>query len=79
MRQYISYSYTSRKPMIKLGGKYFLIEFGVPMKLARQIKMCLNKTHNKVKRHKHLPNNIPIQNYLKGDDLLPLLFNFTLE
>jgi hypothetical protein len=25
MRQYISYSYTSRKPMIPLGGKYFTI------------------------------------------------------
>jgi hypothetical protein len=25
MRQYISYSYTSRKPMIQLGGKYCII------------------------------------------------------
>jgi hypothetical protein len=30
-----------------------LIELGVPMKLDRLIKMCLNKTHSKVCRGKH--------------------------
>jgi hypothetical protein len=41
---------TSRKPMIQLGGEVLhgiLIEFGVPMKLVRLIKMCLNETYSK--------------------------------
>jgi hypothetical protein len=31
-----------------------LIEFGVPMKLVRLIKMCLNNTYGKVHIDKHL-------------------------
>jgi hypothetical protein len=42
-----------------------LIEFGVPMKLVRLIKMCLNVTHSKVLIGKHLSNMFPIQNGLK--------------
>jgi hypothetical protein len=57
-----------------------LIEFGVPVKLVRLIKMCLNKTYNKVRVGKHLSDSFPIQNHLKqGDTLSPLLFNFALE
>jgi hypothetical protein len=57
-----------------------LIEFGVPMKLVRLIKMCLNETYSKVCIGKHLSESFPIQNGLKqGDDLSPLLFNFALE
>jgi hypothetical protein len=57
-----------------------LIEFGVPMKLVRLIKMCLNVTCSKVCIGKHMPESFPIQNGLKqGDDLSPLLFNFALE
>jgi hypothetical protein len=57
-----------------------LIEFRVPWKLVRLIKMCLNKTYSKVRIGKHLSHNFPIQNGLKqGDALLPLLFNFALE
>jgi hypothetical protein len=37
-----------------------LIEFGVPMKLIRLIKMCLNETYNKVRI-----GNFLIQNDLK--------------
>jgi hypothetical protein len=41
MREYISYSQTSRKPMIQLGELYnILIESGVHMKLVRLLKMC---------------------------------------
>jgi hypothetical protein len=54
-----------------------LIEFGVPLKLFRLIKMCLNETYGKVRIGKHLSDNFPIQNGLKqGDALSPLLFNF---
>jgi hypothetical protein len=57
-----------------------LIEFGVPMKLVRLIKMCLNEIYSKVHIGKHLSDSFPIQNGLKqGDALSPLLFNFVLE
>jgi sorting nexin-29 len=56
-----------------------LIEFGVPMELVRQIKVCLNKTYSKVGIGKHLSDNFPIQKGLKqGDALSPLLFYFAL-
>jgi hypothetical protein len=57
-----------------------LIEFGVPLKLVRLIKMCLNETYSKVRIGKHLSDNSLIQNGLKQRDALsPLLFNFPLE
>jgi hypothetical protein len=57
-----------------------LIEFGVPLKLVRLIKMCLNETYGKVRIGKHLSDNFPIQNGLKqGEALSPLLFNFALD
>jgi hypothetical protein len=57
-----------------------LIEFGIPIKLVRLIKICLNETYSKVRVVKHLSESFPIQNGLKqGDALSPLLFNFALE
>jgi len=57
-----------------------LIEFGIPMKLVRLIKMCLNETYNTVQVGKNLSDMFPIRNDLKrGDALWPLLFNFVLE
>jgi hypothetical protein len=57
-----------------------LIEFGVPMKLVRLIKMCLNEAYSKVCIGKYLSGSFPKQNSLKqGDALSPLLFNFLLE
>jgi hypothetical protein len=56
-----------------------LIEFVVPMKLVRLIKMSLNETYSTVHIGKHLSDNFPIQNGLKqGDALVWLLFNFVL-
>jgi hypothetical protein len=56
-----------------------LIEFGVPMKLVRLIKMCLNEIYSKG-IGKHLSDSFPVQNVPKqGDPLSPLLFNFALE
>jgi hypothetical protein len=56
-----------------------LLEFGVPKKLLRLVKMYLNETYSKVRVGKLLSNKFPIQNGLKQDALSPLLFNFTLE
>jgi hypothetical protein len=57
-----------------------LIEVGVPVKLVRLSKMCLNETYSKVRIGKYLSNSFPIQNGLKyGDALSPLLFYFALE
>jgi hypothetical protein len=56
-----------------------LLEVGVPKKLVRLIKMCLNKTYSKVCAGKLLSDKFPIQNGMKqGDALLPLLYNFAL-
>jgi hypothetical protein len=52
-----------------------LIEFGVPMKLVRLIKIYLNEMYRKVRIGKYLSDNITIQNGIKqGDALSPLLF-----
>jgi hypothetical protein len=57
-----------------------LLEFGIPKKLVRIIKMCLNETYSKVRVGKHLSDKFPIQNGMKqGDALSPLLFSFALE
>jgi hypothetical protein len=57
-----------------------LIEFGIPMKLVRIIKMCLPETYSRVRVGKHWSHMFPIKNGLKqGDALSPLIFNFTLE
>ena len=55
-------------------------ELGIPMKLVRLIKMCLNEMYSTVQVGKNLSDMFPIRNALKqGDALPPLLFNFALE
>ena len=57
-----------------------LIEFGIPKKLVRLIKMCLTETYSRVRVGKNLSEMFPIRNGLKqGDALSPLLFNFAFE
>ena len=57
-----------------------IIEFGIPMKLVRLIKMCLNETYSRILVSKNLSDMCPIRNGLKqGDALLLLLFNFAVE
>jgi hypothetical protein len=57
-----------------------LLEFGIPKKLVRLIKMCLNETYSKIRVGKFLSDEFPIQNGLnQGDVLLPLIFTFALE
>jgi hypothetical protein len=47
----------------------------MPMKLVRLIKFNIKTI---ICIRKHLPDVLPIQNNLNGDDLWPLLFNFSL-
>jgi hypothetical protein len=52
------------------------IEFGITMKLVRLFKMCLNENYNEVHICKNMYDPFSVQNGLKQDVLLPLLFNF---
>ena len=56
-----------------------LIEYGIPMKLVKPIKMCLNEMHNRVWVGKNLSDMFSIRNGLKqGNALLSFHFNFAL-
>ena len=57
-----------------------LIEFGIPKKLVRLIKMRLTEMYSRVWVNKNSSDMFPIRNGLKqGRALSPLLFNFALE
>jgi hypothetical protein len=68
--------------MIQLGGRSYII-FSLtwyPMKLVRTIKVCVNETYSRVWVENYLSDMFLVMNGLKqGDDLLPLLFNSSLE
>ena len=56
------------------------IEFGIPSKLVRLIKMSLTETYSRFRVGKNVSDKFPIGNGLKqGDALSPMLFNFPLE
>ena len=46
-----------------------VIEFGVPKKLVRVIKMCLAETYSRVRVGKNLSDMFPIRNGLKQEML----------
>jgi len=57
-----------------------LTEFGIPVKIVRLIKMCLNETYSRVQVGKYLSGTFPIINALMtGDALFCSLFNFALK
>jgi len=57
-----------------------LIQFDIPIKLVRLMKMCLNETYSRVQVDKHLSDMFPIKNGLNlGGSLLSLLCNFAVE
>ncbi|KAJ4443887.1 hypothetical protein ANN_05674 [Periplaneta americana] len=73
--QYLSYDSVKREVLYDI-----LIEFGIPKKLVRLIKMCLSETYSRVRIGQFLSDAFPIHCGLKqGDALSPLLFNFALE
>jgi len=51
-----------------------LIEFGIPRKLVRLIKMTMTETYSRVRVGKNVSDRFPIRNGLKqGDALTPML------
>ena len=57
-----------------------LIQFVIPMKLVKLIKMCLTELYSRGRVCKNLFDMFPIRNGLKqGDALSPMLFSFGLE
>ena len=57
-----------------------LLEFGIPKKLVRPIKMCLTESYSILRVGKNLSDMFPIKKGLKqGDVLPPSLFSFALE
>jgi len=44
--------------MIQLGGRS-CIELGIPMKLVKLIKFCVNETYSRVQVGKHLSDMFP--------------------
>jgi len=56
-----------------------LIEFGIPTKLVRLIKMHLNEMYRRVQVGQHLSDMFPVKNGLKQDVVSLLLFDFALE
>jgi len=52
-----------------------LIEFGIPRKLVRLIKMSLIETYSRVRVERNVSDRFPIRNGLKqGDALSPMFF-----
>ena len=52
-----------------------VIEFGIPTKLVRLIKMSLTETYRRVRVGKNVSDRFPIRNGLKqGDALTPIFF-----
>jgi len=57
-----------------------LLEFDIPRKLVRLVKMSLTETYSRVQVGKNVSDRFPIRNGLKqGDALSPMLFNSALE
>ena len=57
-----------------------IIEFAIPMRLLRLIKICLNETYSRIRVGKNLSDMFSIRKVSKqGDALSPLLVNFALE
>ena len=72
---YVAYDSVRREVLYNI-----LIEFGIPRKLVRLIKMCLTETYSRVRVGRNLSDRFPIRNGLKqGEALSSLLFNFALE
>jgi hypothetical protein len=83
LRQYISFTADLKKSYdsVRRVRLYnIIVELGVPRKLVRLIKMCLNESYMTVGIGEYMSDQFPIQNSLKqGYTSLKLLFNLSLE
>ena len=71
MKQFISQTLRKDYDSVRREVLYnILIEFGIPMKLVRIIKMCLSETCSRVRVFKHLSDIFPVNNGLKQGDAL---------
>jgi hypothetical protein len=75
MQECIGYLHSVRREVLY----NILIEFGIPTKLVRLIKMHLNEMYSRVQVGQHLSDMFPVKNGLKQDVVSLLLFNFVLE
>jgi hypothetical protein len=55
-----------------------LIEFGMPTKLVRLIKMCLNKIYSRIYITENLSVKFPVQDVLKHADIYNLVSEYTI-
>ena len=58
---------------------YIFIEFGIPMKLVRLVKVCVTETYSRVRVGKNLTCFLFRNGLKQGDALSPLLFNLAFE
>lgn len=80
--KYISYSQTSRNPLIQLKGRFcVMLSLSLyPCESSQNTKVCLNKNYSKVQRGEYLADVFPIKNVLEqGDVFSPLFLNCTLD
>lgn len=57
-----------------------LTTFGIPAKIVKMIKLCMNKTKCKVRFNQHISEEFEVRTGLRqGDALSPVLFNIALE
>jgi hypothetical protein len=83
MKQFIIFLWTCKKVNDSFRREVFyntLMKFGVPMKVVRLTKMCLNELCSWVRVGKNLSDVFLIMNgFQQGDNSSPLLLNFVLE
>jgi len=80
-KQFISYLLTSRRLVIQLGREILyniLIEFGIHMKLARLIKLCLKETCSRLRVGRNYLTYILIKWSEKRNDFSSLLSSLVL-
>ena len=81
VKQCINY-YRLKEPSNSVGREVLyniFILLGIPMKLVRLIKLCLNETCRRVRVSRNLSDMFPVQNSWRRDDLSPLLFHHAIR
>jgi hypothetical protein len=56
-----------------------LIEFGIPLKLVRLIKVCPNENYSRVQVGRHLCDSFPIKNDLKWRCFIAITLEYAIR